>query len=789
MIARGLRIAVALAVMVGLTGLARAADEAGAPSRTVRQVKVQPLDAFAGDTGDVLALVSIKAGDVFDQGRLNQDVRALEDTQRFSLVNVKVEPMTDGVRIIYEISRRYRFVGPVALVGVDYFSDSKVEDWLDLRDGAPVDEQVLTVKCNKVRDEYLKRYFPKTDVRAVLEPTARASGQARVHVTVVEGPRIKPDSYLFHGNQALPAKELRATFGERPWWDPRGWFTTNPYSEQQLEDARQHALDAYLDAGYLDARISAARFEQIDPKHAKVVFDVEEGTRYVIGGVIVTGVKLFPEADVLRAATAVLKTGTVAGRKTIQDASKTVRDYYGSRGYVDTVVRPNPVPVAANAGQVTIRLDVHEGVLVSVRNIVIRGNTRTMDKVIRREVPVSPGQIMDEVRIERSENKLKNLGLFDSVRHYSEPNDGESTNRDLVFEVKEGQTGNFMIGAGYSSVDKIVGYLELQQKNFDILNWPSFTGAGQKARLGVEVGQKEQAYEVGWTEPWFLDKPMALTVDLYRRKNDYDEYDVTRMGGDVGITYPIAIGSLGVKYTLEQIRLNNLLAGDFFFMDDPTQLYRFTDEPDSAVNSAVQLSWDYDTRNHVFVPTRGTQANVFGELAGAPFGGEDDIFHSGANYRHWFGLWWKHVLSVRARVETVSSYGNKASTQENVPIYDRLFLGGGRTIRGVRYRDVGPKVTNAGDDHPIGGDTLGMVSAEYTIPIFEAVRLAFFSDAGSLHTKDYDYADLLKDYSWTYGAGLRIDIPGFPIRLDYGLPIHRDSGTRREPLVFWIGFE
>lgn len=392
MIAQTIRIAAALTAMGLLVQCADAAGElapAAAPARVIREVKVQALDAFSGDTGDVLAMVNAKVGDTIDQARLNKDVRTLEDTQRFSLVNVNVEPMADGVRVVYVVNRRYHFVGPVELVGVDYFSRSKVEDWLDLKDGAPLDEQVLTVQCNKVRDEYLKRYFPKTDVSAVLEPTAPASGQARVRVTVVEGPRIKPGAYLFRGNQALPAKELRATFGERPWYDPRGWFSTNPYSDQQLEDARQHALDAYLDAGYLDARVSSPRFEPTDPKHANVVFDVEEGSRYTIAGVQITGVKLFPEKDVLAAATALLKPGDVAGRKAVQDGAKAVRDYYGSRGYIDTVARPNSVPSVTDPTRVTIRLDVREGVLVSVRNVIIRGNTRTKDKVIRREIPTS----------------------------------------------------------------------------------------------------------------------------------------------------------------------------------------------------------------------------------------------------------------------------------------------------------------------------------------------------------------------------------------------------------------
>lgn len=777
------RIVRAAALLALLAGLAHAAGE------TIRDIQVRSLDGFGADNSDVLAVIRSKVGDPLTLA--SQDIKTLETTERFSSVRVVFEKLDDGVRLVYEVVRRHRFVGPVEIVGVDYFSRSKVEDWLDLKDGAPIDDQVLAVKCNKVRDEYLKRYFPQTQVKAAIEPTAPRGMLAHVHVTIVEGPRLKPDAYVFTGNAALSDKELRTTIGDRPWYDPRSWFTRPPYSEQQLADAHQHALDAYLDAGYLDARVSNARFEPLpdNPKRATIAFTVEEGARYAVSGVVVTGVKLFPESQV-RAAAGALNVGDVASRKTIQEAAKGIRDFYGSRGYIDTVVSPVAMAETGTVARALVKFEVHESALVTVRNVVIRGNTRTKDKVIRREIPVNPGQIMDEVRIERSEKRLKNLGLFERVSHTTEPNDPAVTNRDLVFDIAEGRTGSFMIGGGFSSVDKVVGYIQLQQGNFDLMNWPNFTGGGQKARLGAELGSNHQTYEASLTEPWFLDRPMAATVDLYLRERKYDEYRITRLGGDVGITYPVAIGSFGIKYTLEQINLDDQLAGtNYWYAVDGRQgpeHYSFMNEPDSALNSQVEFSWDYDTRNQVFVPTRGTQAGVFTDIAGAPLGGDNDIIRMGAQYRHWFGLWWKHVLSLRGRLETVDGYGDG-----DVPIYDRLFLGGDRTVRGVRYRDIGPKVVTPGltETHPVGGETLGLASAEYTIPLFEAVRFATFSDIGSVTRDSYQFDKLNDSYSWTYGAGIRIDIPGFPIRFDYAIPIKRDNLTREERFVFWIGFE
>ncbi|MEI8243914.1 MAG: outer membrane protein assembly factor BamA [bacterium] len=779
-----------------MAGLAQAAGE------IIREVQVRSLDGFSADDGDVRAIIRAKVGDPFLQANLSRDVTGLLQTKRFSRANTAIEPLDNGVRVIYTVERRPVVFGNLEITGADYFSRSKIEDWMSLPAGAPVDEAILVTQCNKVRAEYLKRYFPKTEVTATMKPAesaTRRKGLVRVQVRVVEGPRLKPDAYVFEGNKSISGKELRATFGEYAWWNPRGWFSSPPYSEDQLEKARQQAENTYRNTGYLDVKVSDARFVPLpdNPKRVTLLFTVEEGARYTIAEVILAGVKLFPEATV-RGTITTLKPGIIASRQEIDAAARAVRDYYTTRGYIDTLVGVSTkANDAAKPDRATIVLDVQEGTLVRVRKIEIRGNTRTQDKVVRREIQLNPGDIMDGVKIEQNENRIKNLGIFDKerVRHtIPNPPPGPNESRDLIFEVEETRTGSFMIGGGFSTVDKLVGYVQLQQGNFDILNWDDFTGAGQKARASLEIGSSHQSYELGWIEPWFLDKPMSLSADLYYRTRQYDEYTQESLGANVGIKYPIkiagkAFGAFGLRYTLEQISLSGLPKDQFYHAEAPYKPYKFTDEEDSAVNSAVEATWEYDTRDQVFVPTRGTEASLFAEASGSVFGGDSDVFRLGGAYKHWFNPWWRHVLSVRSRIETISAYGT-----ESVPIYERLFLGGGRTIRGVRYRDAGPKVVDdpldPTEQHPIGGATMATVSGEYSIPVFEAVRIATFVDAGSLSAREYEFQNLAKDYCVTYGMGLRIDIPGFPIRIDYAVPLRMDDPlTRTENFVFWIGFE
>ena len=755
---------------------------------TVKEVKVRVLDQFGTDATDVLSFCSVKAGAEISQEALSKDVRALLDTGHFGYAGVELEKVADGVNVVYVVKRRYRFQGPLAIKGSDYLSESKIRKLSELKSGDYIDDPILSVKAGKIRDEYVKKFFPNVKIGAEIQPIEGSAGSANVTFTIEEGERAKVHAYRFKGNPSIPEEDLRSSFGQRPWYDPRGWFTDTPVSAQDLEDARQQAEEVYQNRGYLDAKVTAPAMVKVGKEKVDVVFDVTEGDVYSVESTAIRGVKLFPEAEVL--ACSRLKANMTAGQKDIDSAAKDVRDYYGSRGYVDTQVRAIKETVEGKPGRMKITFEVREGELAYIRNIVIRGNNTTKDKVIRREVMVNPGEIMNEVRIEKSENRLKNLGYFSNVRHYTEQG-AEPGKRDLVYEVEEQRTGNFMVGAGFSSVDSLVGFMEITQSNFDILNWPNFTGGGQKARLGLEAGTRRQTAEVSWTEPWFMDRPLALTVEAYRRLRWYDQYDEIRTGASVGLSYPVAVGRVGARYTLEMVQMSSVNEGVWYLEDgsDSTpaaygnKYFKYQeDEYGDAINSVTRIYWAHDTRDQAFVPTKGYQTTVFGDFYDNMIG-DNDIYRLGANYREWYRMpWYKHVLSLRGRLETVEAYSGE------VPIYEKLFLGGPHTIRGVEYRDIGSKVFTATGGHaPVGGQTLALATAEYTVPVFKAVRIATFTDIGSLGADSFTPGSSV---CASVGLGLRIDIPGFPIRFDVAKPVVTDdSYTKDQFFSFAIGFE
>ena len=253
------------------------------------------------------------------------------------------------------------------------------------------------------------------------------------------------------------------------------------------------------------------------------------------------------------------------------------------------------------------------------------------------------------------------------------------------------------------------------------------------------------------------------------------------------------VGRLGLDYQLDHTELSDLATEEELVLyDDPSQTYSFTEEDDDYVSSTMKLNWTYDTRNSPFAPSRGSRVNAFASLSGGPFGFDNEIYSLGATGKQYFPLWRGHVLKLSGRVEVVDGYGS----DDSVPIDDRLFLGGGRTVRGFKYREVGPKAVLPGADASssaywaIGGKTLLMGTAEYTVPLrfAKVIRLAAFYDAGNVWSDAYDLD--VSDLATAAGVGIRLDMPGFPIRIDYARALEADDElTRKEPWVIWIGYD
>lgn len=740
------------------------------------------------DESFVRAHIEAEPGALFERFALSRDVKALLATGRFTDVRIFAEDDGGDVRLIYEVENRRILSAPVSVSGEDKFSEHHIRRIVGLEPGDYIDDTVLGQRALKVENEYKRKHYPDIEVDWRITDHADREGYAYASLSISEGDRAKVVGAVFDNNTVFSDYELGRLMKRPAWWNPFWWMRKRKLNEEESIEGRLAVQDYYKQAGYLDAAVGAVEYERDEDGNIVLRLDVEEGPQFKINRIILSGIDKFPESSI-RAGLR-LKPGDVAGAGALERDVNAVRDFYGSRGYIDTYVRYVLKPVDEK-GSSDLVIVVEEGTLCYIRNIRIEGNTRTRDKVIRRELLVEPGDIFNEVRIRASERRLSNLGYFSSVRSFPSvtPLDDQ---RNLILEVEEQRTGQFMMGAGFSSIDKATVFMELSQGNFDLLNWPYFTGGGQKLKLSAQLGTVRRDFLLSFTEPWFLDRKLRFGFDLYDRLVKYDDYDSRRTGASVGVGRAVSErGRADIRYTMEKLAISDIADTNEYFMETGESYY-FAQEEDS-VSSSMRLTYTYDGRDNPFIPSTGGKLRVYGGMSGGPLGFDDDFYETGISYAHYIPSWKDHVLSIRASYDVVEAFGDSV----DVPIDDRLFLGGGRTLRGFRYRDVGPKVTRSAEfaegvisteQRPIGGNSRFMATVEYSIPVVKPVRFAVFYDTGNVWYDSYDID--LNDLASTAGAGLRFDVPGFPIRIDFAEVIEKDDElSRTESWVFWIGYD
>ncbi len=768
----------------------------------VIDVSVKALDGFGGDTGAVLARCQTRVGGTYDAVAVSRDVNTLNASGEYQEITADARRVADGVEVVFYVKRKMRFQAPLVVKGAEFFSESKIAKEADLKDGALYSEGEFAAAAAKVRLAYQKKHFP--DVKVTPMPTMIPGGNnCTLTLMVDEGARMKVRSTVFKGADTVAEAdmgELRTLVGDYPWWNPVGWFADAPVTRDQLAQNAQKVKTYFENLGYLDVKVSEPTFESCGEGEGDLVYAIEPGCRYKIGKVEIKGLTRYPEG-VVRERCELPDAGTVAGAETLSDAAHRISVVVGSgdSGLADTRVDVRRIPSESAEDTLDIVFQVTEGVPVVINEVKIEGNDYTKDKVIRREIALGPGDRMLEDRAERSQQRLENLNYFSRVRYYLRKTDkGKDASgaeyRDLVYEVAEKNTGSFMVGVGASSVDSVYVSAEVSQSNFDLFA-PSkfFRGGGQKARLYAQAGPRIQTYELGITEPHLFDRLLELSVDIYRRQRWYEDYDIIRTGASASLAYPVKFwptwdpfGRFGIRLSGEFIEFDEIENDVWWYDNKAVSLKEEDRKYGDAFEPVVRLFWSHDTRDSYRIPTSGSRTLIFADIAAA---GDNEYYKIGFNHRSYFNVWkrYNHVLMVGVRAESIDGFS------DDVPIYNRLFLGGPKSIRGIEYRGVSPYARRLNRDgeptngyDPWGGQTLACVNLEYTIPIVKMLRIAAFTDLGSVSADEFDLSD---DFAWTVGLGVRLDIPMFPIRLDFGTPIEKPDHAEKEVFSFTVGYD
>ena len=469
---------------------------------------------------------------------------------------------------------------------------------------------------------------------------------------------------------------------------------------------------------------------------------------------------------------------------TLENDVQRIIDLYGVRGYIDRDV--TPVRQAnVDSGKIDILYQITEKSQSYVEQIIIQGNNRTKDKVIRREIANKPGEIYDSVKADQSQKRLENLQYFEKVD--ISPQETTVPNRkNMVVTVEEKRTGSITFGAGFSSVDSLLGFVEITQGNFDLFNFPYFTGGGEKFRVRLQYGIDRQDVEVEFKEPWFLEQRLALGFNLFFHNYDFnnsdgfnttDDYEYSQENYGASVSLARAFGQFWagqISYTIQQYDLY-----DFNPQSSPQLLA----EAGNRSDSSITLGMSYDTRDSVLLTRRGTHADVSAEFAGGPLLGQTNIYKFQADAQHYILLPDDLILTIAGATGDVDYYGDS----KEVPLFDRFFIGGSRSVRGFSNRDIGPVDENG---IPLGGNTMAYGNLELTFPIMERVRGAVFTDAGFLDPRAFHYGDAWDELDAAAGVGVRLNLPIGPLRLDYGIP-YKDQGYNHSSgkFSFDVGYQ
>ncbi len=763
---------------------------AATSATTIREIRVVPVDDVPVSAEQVRAQIHSREGLELDRMALSEDIRAIQRAGVFSYAEVRVETAPDGSAIlIYRVAGRPR-IRSLRITGADRLGNRKVRNLLEIGSGDLVDQALLGERAQTVRETYRKDFYPDARLTWTLKPVEDSPESVDVDIQVKEGRRAFVRRIHFEGLPRPPRlprlrkppmvarKELLKAMTQRQssWLS---WINNDGlYDPGSLMIDREAVRKVFLDRGFLAATVGEPVFTYVGRRKIDVTFAVNPGPLYRLSEWRINGVEVFPVADLERGVVAA--SDRPAAMEGIRRSAQNLRDFYGSRGYIRTGVEPR-VELDIESASASVVYEVREGMLSHIQNIDIRGNAQTKDKVIRREIGVAPGDVFNEVRIRSSESRLKNLGYFSFVNAYPEST-AVSNRFNLVFDVEEQRTGQLSLGAGLSSIDNVIGYVELIQSNFDLFGWPRMTGGGQRLRLRAQAGSKRTDLELSLIEPWFLNRRLSLGLDLYRRDARYysSAWEQVTLGGNLTLGRPVgAFNRVNLIYGLEDIDIRNV---------STNASERIQREAVERLKSFGSLELIRDTRNHPFLPTRGFRGSASATLAGGPFGGETDTYQFSLRGSQFFPLWFDHVLNLRGWTSMVQEYGDS----DSVPIFDRLFLGGPRSVRAIKYRRLGPKDEN---NEALGGRSAAHATVEYTLPLFEKVRFAVFYDAGivwqDLYEKVAGEDEAVGDgvFNDGYGIGVRFDFPGFPIQLDYAWPINTDDVTSDSGrFSFFIGY-
>ncbi len=757
----------------------------GAATPCAAQGRIARVDIDGNTKVDEQAIkihIQSKAGASFDPATVDADVRAIYAMGFFTNVEVERREEPDGVVLVFHVQEQ-PLIASVAIEGNKKVKTEDLEAALKVRPRTVLDSEKLRRGVADAKKLYEEKGYLDVTITPRIEPSPNIPGEVAVTYVVDEGKIVRIQHIEIEGNKTFSDRKVKGVMTTKEEWLLSRFTGAGVLNAEALKTDTERVTAFYYDNGYITVRVDEPVVERREDG-LYVTVKIDEGDQFKVGKIDFAG---DVRSDLDLSKDLELESGEIFKSSQLRQDILKLTDKYGDVGYAFVNIEPQTeIDPTEKIVDVTYKID--KGPEVEIDKIAITGNTKTRDKVIRRELKVQEQERFSGTNLKKSRDALNRLGFFSEVNLTTQRGRSEEK-LDLLVDVKEGQTGALTAGAGFSSADSLLFNARVSENNL--------FGRGQRVVLNADFGSIRQNFIASFTEPYLFDVPLSATVDGFRWRLEFDDFTRGGTGAGVRLSYPLV--DLGYerlgRFSLEEVRIG---AEYRFEQAEITDINRHS--PPSVVaaegtflTSSIRPLITRNTLNSLYDPTRGSNEEFSVEYAG--LGGETEFIKIDARARFYWPIYKSNLLGTFVySIGGAFGYGHGfGNTGSELPLFERYFPGGINSIRGFRTRTLGPRepIRNPQgeetDTDPIGGSLQLIVNNEIIFPIVEQLGLkgVVFFDTGNAWLNDQGYD--LGDLRYAVGGGIRWLSPLGPIRIEIGFPLDRKSFEKSSVVLFSFG--
>ena len=750
--------------------------------------KIMILGNSKVEEGVIRGAIKSREGGPFSVEKVREDLRSIFDLGYFTDVQVDIKSTPQGKEVIFIVAEKPS-IKDIVIKGNQKVKLDDIREKMTLKTRTILNLEKVKEDSEQIRKLYFsKGYY---GVKVEYKVDYLETNEAVVTFTVSEGPKGHIDQIVFKGNKNIESSQLRKLMTTKKRTILSIITKTGTLDEDALKNDVQLLTAYYFDHGYLDAKISEPKLDLSNPKTIRIEIDIVEGPQYHLAKIDFKGDLLTTKEALFKVLK--LKRGAVYSNTAIRREVNALTEQFANQGYAYVEINPETAVDSQNH-LVDLTFEIEKKKSVAYERIQVVGNTKTRDKVIRRELQVAEGELYNATKMNKSRDRLKRTGYFKEVE-FTTSRGSADDKINLEIKTEEAPTGSISFGIGYSTLESVVGSATISERNL--------FGLGYQAALRFALGAETQNFRLGITDPYFLGYPFSAGTDLYYEKIEYfTTYQYKIAGADIRFGKELLDNlRMDLMYKYETVDVYNVAVTASFFIQD---------QKGKTTTSAISISPTLDTRDDYFNPRRGAKHTLLIQNAGGVLGG-DSYFLKLAGQTSWFfPLPLNMTLNLRGQVGAIFPYGGKVTQtlaqfngiflyeKERLPIYEEFFVGGINTIRGFEYGKAGPLDVN---QEPIGAKYMWVINSEVIFPLSREIGLkgALFFDVGqgwgtnepniigSIPSGAIPHTGVLKrGVAFGAGPGIRWFSPFGPIHIDIGFNLNpkKDRGEKTYVIEF-----